>query len=79
MQQAANHVCWFGLTWNLEEYHQLVRRVWRQGQKEKVIVHHLIAKDTMDEVVLEALRGKDRTQSGLLSQLKAYAEAHVKD
>lgn len=79
MQQAANHVCWFGLTWNLEEYHQLVRRVWRQGQKEKVIVHHLIAKDTMDEVVLEALRGKDRTQSGLLSQLKVYAEAHVKD
>lgn len=77
LQHAANHVCWFGLTWNLEEYDQLVRRIWRQGQMHKVIVHHIIGKDTMDEVVLKALKGKDHSQRGLLKTLKEYAEARA--
>lgn len=69
--QAGGHaVCWFTLTWSLEEYDQFNRRVYRQGQERTVVVHHLIAKDTVDERVVEVLQGKDRTQRGLLNLLK---------
>jgi SNF2 family DNA or RNA helicase len=69
--QAGGHaVCWYTLTWSLEEYDQFNRRVYRQGQKNTVIVHHLTAKDTVDERVAEVLQGKDRTQRSLLNLLK---------
>jgi SNF2 family DNA or RNA helicase len=69
--QAGGHaVAWYTLTWSLEEYDQFNRRVYRQGQKNSVIVHHLIAKDTVDERVVDVLQGKDRTQRGLLDLLK---------
>lgn len=69
--QAGGHaVCWYTLTWSLEEYDQLNRRVYRQGQENTVVVHHLVAKDTVDERVVEVLQGKDRTQRGLLNLLK---------
>ena len=41
-------MAWFGLTWNLEEYEQLNRRVYRQGQTKTVVIHHIIARDTVD-------------------------------
>jgi len=47
--------------------------VWRQGQKEKVIVHHVTALGTVDEVILRGVAKKDRTQQALLSALKDYA------
>jgi SNF2 family DNA or RNA helicase len=69
--QAGGHaVCWYTLTWSLEEYDQLNRRVYRQGQTQTVIVHHIVAKDTVDARVVEVLQGKDRTQRGLLNLLK---------
>lgn len=74
MQKSAHHICWFGLTWNFEEYTQLIRRIWRQGQRHRVIVHQLIARNTLDAVVLEALRGKDHTQAALMAQVVAYGK-----
>ena len=70
LQAGGHHLCWFGLTWNLEHYQQLNARLWRQGQREAVILHHLIAKDTVDEVVWEAVQRKDATQADLLRGLK---------
>lgn len=70
LQAACRHVCWFGLTWNLEEYDQFIRRVYRQGQEDHVIVHNIIAKNTMDQKIARALRAKDATQSHLLQALK---------
>lgn len=69
--QAGGHaVCWFTLTWSLEEYDQFNRRVYRQGQENTVVIHHILAKDTVDERVLDVLQGKDRTQRTLLNLLK---------
>jgi SNF2 family DNA or RNA helicase len=69
--QAAGHViCWFGLTWSLEQYKQLIGRIYRQGQKNAVTVHHIIAKGTIDQRVLTVLRQKDATQQDLLDALK---------
>lgn len=71
LQAACRHVCWFGLTWNLEEYDQFIRRVYRQGQKAShVIVHSIVAKDTMDQRIAKALSRKDATQAHLLEALK---------
>lgn len=70
--QAGGHVVvWFSLTWNLEEYDQFNRRVYRQGQSKGVIIHHLIASGTIDETVYEALAAKDRNQKSLLNALRA--------
>lgn len=71
LQEGGNHVCWFGLTWNLEHYQQANKRLHRQGQKEKVIIHHLVTQDTRDEDVMRALDSKADVQEEILQSLKA--------
>lgn len=73
LQGVGAAVVWHSLTWDLENYDQLVRRVWRQGQRERVVVHHVVARDTVDEAMMGALRAKDRTQRALLAALQSYA------
>lgn len=70
LQATKAAVIWHSLTWNLELYEQLIQRVHRQGQKEKVFVHHVIAKNTIDELILKMLKKKDTTQRALLNALK---------
>lgn len=71
MQGACHHVCWFGITWNFEYYDQAIRRVYRQGQKNTVMVHHILARDTLDEVVLNVIKMKERSQKDLYAALVA--------
>jgi len=71
LQQGGNHVCWFGLTWNYELYTQANKRLHRQGQTEKVIVHHLICSGTRDEDVMTALKKKEGVQDFVMESLKA--------
>lgn len=71
LQAGGSTLVWFGLTWSLELYQQMNARLWRQGQKETVVIHHLIAKDTLDERVMEALEKKDCGQSALVDAVKA--------
>jgi SNF2 family DNA or RNA helicase len=57
--QAGGHaVCWFGLTWNLEEHIQFNARVYRQGQMKPVVVHYLIGPGQVDEDIAKALIDK---------------------
>ena len=70
--QAGGHILiWFGLTWSLELYQQTNARLWRQGQKQTVTVHHIVTKNTVDEDVLAALASKDVTQEKLIAAVKA--------
>lgn len=71
LQAGGSTLIWFGLTWSLELYQQMNARLWRQGQKETVVVHHLIAKGTLDEKVMLALEKKDCGQSALVEAVKA--------
>ena len=66
LQSGGNIIIWFGLNYSLELYQQANARLHRQGQTEKVLVHHIVAKETMDEMVMEALAKKDMNQSKLL-------------
>ena len=69
--QAGGHIIvWFGLTWSLELYQQANARLYRQGQEEAVIIHHLITEGTMDKHVLESLQGKKDVQDDLMEALK---------
>lgn len=71
LQQGGSMLVWFGLTWSLELYQQTNARLWRQGQKNMVIIHHIVAKGTIDEQVMRALKRKDRTQEALINAVKA--------
>lgn len=73
LQNAGNHVVWYGLTYDYELYDQFIRRVLRQGSKHKrVFVHHIIARDTVDEAKLYSLRRKKKGQNALLDALRVY-------
>lgn len=71
LQQGGNHVIWFGLNWSLELYQQANKRLHRQGQTEKVIIHHLTVVDGVDQDVVAALENKTGTQDQLMDALKA--------
>ncbi|MFS1519639.1 SNF2-related protein [Bacillus sp. SCS-151] len=73
--QAGGHIIvWFGLTWSLELYQQANARLDRQGQKNSVVVHHLVAEGSVDEDVMRALEGKALGQDALLQAVKARLE-----
>lgn len=74
LQQGGNHVVWFGLNWSLELYQQANKRLHRQGQTEKVIIHHLTVTGGVDEDVISALLDKSSTQDHLMNALKARIE-----
>ncbi|MDD3888729.1 MAG: DEAD/DEAH box helicase [Syntrophomonadaceae bacterium] len=71
LQTGGSTLVWFSLTWSLELYQQTNARLWRQGQKDTVVIQHIIAKSTIDEQVMKALRLKDKTQTALIEAVKA--------
>lgn len=71
LQSGGSTVVWFGLTWSLELYQQANARLYRQGQKDTVVIHHIITKGTIDENVMRALKHKDKGQSALIEAVKA--------
>ena len=75
LQEGGNHVVWFGLTWNYELYTQANKRLHRQGQTERVIIHHLVCEGTRDEDVMTALERKDDVQEWVMESLKARIKA----
>ena len=78
LQAGGSTLIWFGLTWSLELYQQTNGRLWRQGQKsDTVVIHHIIAKNTIDERIMSALLKKDKTQTALIDAVKANLEVHT--
>ncbi len=72
IQKGGHILIWFSLVWSLEMYQQTNARLWRQGQKEVVTIHHILTRDTVDEDVLKALEKKDTTQQNLIAAVKAH-------
>ena len=79
LQTGGNIIIWFGLTWSLELYQQANARLHRQGQNETVIIHHIIAKDTIDERVMKALEAKSTSQSALIEAVRARLQANQRE
>lgn len=70
LQDGGSILIWFSLTWSLELYEQTNARLYRQGQKETVVIHHILTKDTIDEEVMKALKDKNTTEQRLLNAVK---------
>lgn len=72
LQSGGSTLVWFGLTWSLELYQQTNARLWRQGQTaDTVVIQNIIAKGTIDEQIMKALKTKDTTQAALITAVKA--------
>jgi SNF2 family DNA or RNA helicase len=66
---------WLSLPWSLELYNQMNARLFgghrRQGSS---VIHHILARNTVDEVILSALQGKSTTQAALKAAITKYRE-----
>lgn len=79
LQYGSNLVVWFCMTWSLERYLQLNSRLHRPGQKSsRVVIHHIIMMNTLDEIVLKVLGSKDATQNRLLDEFRRLYNYKVK-
>jgi SNF2 family DNA or RNA helicase len=74
LQEGGSTIIWFSVTWSLELYQQANARLWRQGQKHTVVIHHILARDTIDQRVMMALDNKDTSQNALIDAVKARIE-----
>lgn len=76
IQKGGHILVWFGNTWSLELYQQFNARLYRQGQLKPVMIHHIVAKGTIDEKIIKALSGKKETQDGLMNSIKELMEKY---
>jgi len=65
----------FSLNWNLEEHMQIIERIGPMRQKQAgydrpVFVHYIMARQTVDSMVLERLQSKKSVQEILIEAMK---------
>jgi len=71
LQSGGSNILFYCQTWSSEQKYQLIRRLYRQGQQaDKVIVHYLLVKDTIDDMVFNAVQKKQDVQQTLIDYLK---------
>jgi SNF2 family DNA or RNA helicase len=75
LQDGGNIIVFFGLWWDLEQHEQIIERIGptrqaQSGYNRPVYVHRIIAKGTVDELVLRRLQTKASVQSLLLDAMK---------
>lgn len=71
LQKGGSLMIWYGQTWSSEEYVQGIGRLVRQGQPSPAVaVHHIIARDTVDEQMLDVVQGRISRQDALLKILE---------
>lgn len=69
--QAGGHILvFFTCPWSEEQYSQVIARLYRQGQKQAVIVHRLLMRNTVDVDVRASLADKTHRQNKLLHAIK---------
>lgn len=71
LQEGGSTLIWYTISWSLEEYEQMNARIYRQGQTQPCVIHHLITKNTVDERILKAINKKDCNQRELMDAIKA--------
>lgn len=76
LQHGGHHICYFGVDWNLEEHVQVLERIgpvrqMQSGYKRSVYVYYIIARATIDELVLARQESKRDMMEALLEALRA--------
>jgi SNF2 family DNA or RNA helicase len=75
LADGGNILAFFGVNWNLEEHMQIIERIGPMRQKQAghdrpVLIYPILARDTVDEVVMERLSSKRSVQEVLLEAMK---------
>lgn len=75
LADGGNILAFFDVDWNLEEHQQIIERIGPQRQKQAgydrpVFVYPILARGTVDELVMKRLEGKRSVQEILLEALK---------
>jgi len=75
LADGGNILAFYGVNWNLEEHMQIIERIGPMRQKQAgydrpVFVYPILARDTVDDLVMERLTTKKSTQEVLLEALK---------
>lgn len=75
LADGGNIIAFFGVNWNLEEHMQIIERIGPMRQKQAgfdrpVFVYPILARGTVDDLVMERLSSKRSIQEVLLEALK---------
>lgn len=78
LQDGGNILVFFSVNWNLEEHQQIIERIgptrqMQAGHDRAVFIHYILARDTVDEIVLARIETKREVQDLLLEALKRRA------
>jgi SNF2 family DNA or RNA helicase len=75
LQDGGNILVFFGHWWSLEEFQQIIERIGpvrqlQAGHDRPVFIHHIVAADTVDELVMARRESKRDVQDLLLEAMK---------
>jgi SNF2 family DNA or RNA helicase len=75
LADGGNILAFFGVNWSLEEHMQIIERIGPMRQKQAgydrpVFVYPILARGTVDDLVMERLSGKRSVQEVLLEAMK---------
>jgi SNF2 family DNA or RNA helicase len=75
LQDGGNIIVFFGLWWDLEQHEQIIERIGptrqaQSGYNRPVFVHRIVARGTVDQLVLRRLQTKASVQQVLLEAMK---------
>lgn len=78
LQKGGNNIVWFSTPWSLELYLQANARLHRQGQTRPVMIFRLVAHNTHDQRVIQAIENKNTGQESLMEATKALIDKYIK-
>ncbi len=70
------HVCFFSLSYSFGNYDQFIARAYRFGIHRAVNVYHLLLNNTIDDVMLKAVKNKHTNQSNFRQSITQYIKAN---
>ena len=75
LQDGGNILAFFGHWWGLEQFQQIIERIGptrqaQAGHDRPVFIHHIVAADTVDEIVMARRETKREIQDLLLEAMK---------
>lgn len=71
----AAHILALSLPWDFEIFDQIIRRIWRSGNKSShVFLHRALARNTVEQDVAKVLVKKEKSQRDFVSALKLRAK-----
>jgi SNF2 family DNA or RNA helicase len=75
LQTFGHHMVWVGLNFSAGDLLQAVKRLVRRGQRsDHVVIHTILARDTVDELVYSVVHAKKHTQEDYIDALVTYAK-----